>query len=339
MKALVTGSAGFVGRYMCAELEARGYDVDRIDLRDTPHKITEQFFGEEKFLVTSDAVKFFRYDQSRYDLVVHCAYHVGGRSMIDGVPSVLSANVELDAALFRWAERTEPGRVIYFSSSAAYPTYVQDKDTYDAYVAVSQTAHGLDREAVNRCMQLPEDSITLDCRYRVQPDSRYGWAKLNGEMLAAAYREIGGAVTVVRPFSGYAHDQSDDYPFPSIVKRAAQGDLTVWGPPGQTRDWIHITDVVKGALAVADSGTADPVNLCTGIGTEMGHLANEIYRQVFVRDPRAARAMCPVYPEVEYLMDKPTGVFYRVGDPSRMLQYYTPQVTLEEGIRQALSAS
>lgn len=324
VRALVTGSSGFVGRYMCAELEARGYVVDRIDLHGPPFVLADNIFSENNPLKMFDAVKLFNYDDRHYDLVVHCAYHVGGRAMIDGVPSVLSANVELDAALFRWAERTEPDRVIYFSSSAAYPRYLQDAGYMPTF---------------GRPL-LHEDRIDLS---RVdQPDARYGWAKLNGEMLAAAYREIGGAVTVVRPFSGYAHDQSEDYPFPSIVKRARQGDLTVWGPPGQTRDWIHITDVVKGALAVADSGTTDPVNLCTGVGTEMGRLSQMI---------RAAAQGTAVSllgtidydgepgMEVQYLTDKPTGVFYRVGDPSRMLQYYTPQVTLEEGIRQALSAS
>lgn len=328
VRALVTGSSGFVGRYMCAELEARGYVVDRIDLQGPPFVLVDNIFSENNPLKMFDAVKLFNYDDRHYDLVVHCAYHVGGRAMIDGVPSVLSANVELDAALFRWAERTEPDRVIYFSSSAAYPAELQTEQQW-------ATPLHMTLETRKEFMRLREETIRLD-RVR-QPDARYGWAKLNGEMLAAAYREIGGAVTVVRPFSGFAWDQSDDYPFPSIVKRAARGDLTVWGPPGQTRDWIHITDVVKGALAVADSGTADPVNLCTGVGTEMGELAEMIWHAAIEHLPAPPGYEANLYRKPEYLTDKPTGVFYRVGDPARMLEYYTPQVTLEQGIAEALA--
>ena len=33
MKALITGSAGFIGSHLCRELEENGYEVVRCDLR------------------------------------------------------------------------------------------------------------------------------------------------------------------------------------------------------------------------------------------------------------------------------------------------------------------
>lgn len=310
MKALVTGSAGFVGRYMCAELESRGYDVDRIDIRGDTLGVDSEVEG----LRIADAVDFFALSDRHYDLVVHCAYHVGGRATIDGVPSVLSANVELDAALFRWAERTEPGRVIYFSSSAAYPTWMQTMN-----VAISPNVR-----------PLRESDINL--RKVEQPDSRYGWAKLNGEMMAIAYREIGGAVTIVRPASGCAWDQSPDYPFPAIAQRVRdrENPFVIWGPEHQTRDFIHIKDVVRGALAVAESGTTDPVNLCNGRATTMGELAAMMWQEAYGN----LDGFNPVYDTT-----KPTGVFYRVLDPTRMLEYYRPAITLEDMVREAFPKS
>ncbi len=35
---------------------------------------------------------------------------------------------------------------------------------------------------------------------------------------------------------------------------------------------------------------------------------------------------------------KPSGVEYRVGDPTKMLQIYEPKISLEEGIARALKA-
>ena len=292
-RALVTGDAGFVGRHMRAELSRRGWDVTGCDLT----------YG-------ADAREVFLADGSRYDLVVHCAYHVGGRAAIDGQPRNLARNVELDAAMFDWAVRTAPVAVLYFSSSAAYPVALQGMPRPHRI-----SSHGL-------------HETDIDPASAREPDAGYGWAKLTGERLAAAAAESGLRVHVVRPFSGYGEDQDpDEYPFPAIVRRVLAGDLTVWGPPGQYRDWIHIDDVVAGALAVVDADERRPVNLCSGEPVEFGDLACRIASAV----GRAGH--------VTYDQDKPTGVRYRVGDPTRMFEHHKPQVTLAEGIRRAVGAS
>lgn len=318
MRALVTGSAGFIGRHMVAELQARGYSVDKVD--------TTYEAPPEQGVIAYDARAIFdeccpeECHQIAYDLVVHCAYHVGGRASIDGVNTNFAKNLQLDAAMFDWAVRTQQKRVLYFSSSAAYPVYLQTEKDHAHYGPMT------------------EDEIDLG--HCEEPDANYGWAKLTGERLAEDARKNGLDVTVVRPFSGYGEDQGLEYPFPSIVQRASQGNLTVWGPPGQTRDWIHVSDVVGASLAVVDSGTKDPVNLCTGRGVEMGELAKTISETNCVEDSfkNPDSDICLCGPDVTYDESKPTGVFYRVGDPTRMLQYYTPKVSLEEGIQKALKA-
>lgn len=290
MRALVTGSDGFVGRHMVAELRGRGWDVLGVDLKSG-----------------GDARDIFRHGTNRFDLVVHCAFHVGGRVAIDGEPRLLARNLELDSLLFDWAVRTGQGRVLYFSSSAAYPVDLQND--------------------LSKPYRLHEHFILSDSRNVGRPDARYGWAKLTGEELAAAARLSGLDVTVVRPFSGYGEDQDDTYPFRAMVERARRREdpFVVWGPGTQVRDWIHIDDVVAGALAVAESGTDEPVNLCTGVGTSMLELA----------------AMCCAEvgysPEITPLVDKPTGVAYRVGDPTRFHQYWRPKVSIGQGVQRALA--
>jgi nucleoside-diphosphate-sugar epimerase len=158
------------------------------------------------------------------------------------------------------------------------------------------------------------------------PVDDYAATKLTGERLAGNARAAGVRVTVVRPYSGYGEDQSENFPFRAIVERARRGDdpFEIWGDGSQVRDWIHISDVVAGALAVAESGAEEPVSLCTGIGTSMRELAELACQQVGYR------------PQFKLRADKPAGVPYRVGDPSVLHRYYIPQVPLEQGVKRAL---
>jgi nucleoside-diphosphate-sugar epimerase len=284
---------------MQATLEQRGWDVYGCDLK-TGVDCRQHVFQQ---------------DDTIYDVVVHCAYHVGGRAAIDGNPSLFALNLELDAQLFSWAVRTGQKRVLYYSSSAAYPIHLQEPsaafygDTYDP----------------NRPW-IPLTETMADIRNVRQPDARYGWAKLTGEQLAEAARLADLRVHVVRPFSGYGGDQDLSYPFPAILRRVQDGDLSVWGPPGQYRDWIHVDDVIGASLAIVDQGVDGPTNICSGAGVEMGDLAARMARIAGVAVPDT----------VTYLRDQPTGVMVRVGDPARMLEVYRPTVDLDEGIRRAL---
>lgn len=284
----MTGAAGFVGRHTLLALDRRGWETAGLDIADGV-----------------DAVDYFRHAKQRWDLVVHAAASSPHRAAIDGEPQHLARNLQLDAAMFDWAVRTGQGRVLYLSSSAAYPVHIQ-----------TEAADGL----------LAEDDIKLG--RALEPDADYGWAKLSGERMAAAARRAGLPVTVVRPFSGYGEDQTENFPFRAIVERARRREdpFTIWGDGQQVRDWIHIDDVVAGMVAVTESGTEDPVNLCTGIGTSMAELAALACDQVGYQ------------PEFELRTDKPAGVAYRVGDPARFRQYYSPEISLAEGVARALKA-
>lgn len=288
----MTGSAGFVGRHMAAALGARGYQVTRCDV-----------------VTGIDCLDFFRtWPRSGrpFDLVIHCAARAPHRAAIDGQPDVFSYNAMLDAALFEWAMRTGQGRVLYLSSSAAYPAGLQGQGT---------------------ARHLGEGDIDLGSA--AEPDASYGWTKLTGERLALSARAAGVPVTVVRPFSGYGEDQGTDWPFGAFLERARRHEdpFTVWGDGTQVRDWIHIDDVVAGLAAVAESGTEDPVNLCTGAGTSMVDLIGLM------------TTAAGYNPQIVHRIDRPSGVAYRVGDPTRLNLYYTPKVSIQQGVKRALRAA
>src|SRR5882762_4540552 len=99
-----------------------------------------------------------------------------------------------------------------------------------------------------------------------KPDMTYGWAKLTGEVLAGYAIQAGLQVQVFRPFSGYGEDQALDYPFPSFIDRALRWaePFEIWGDGTQTRDWIHIDDIVGATLAAIDQDVKGPINLGWG---------------------------------------------------------------------------
>lgn len=304
MRALITGSVGFVGRHVAAELEARGWHVEGVDLADG-----------------LDALDTFMLERRRFDLVVHAAASSPHRAAIDGEPVHMARNLHLDAAMFDWAVRTGQGRVLYLSSSAAYPIGLQAG--HQPY-RLQEKDGDLERPVDVDLLYRLSGNVAL-----LHPDASYGWVKLTGERLAAAARAAGLLVTVVRPFSGYGEDQSPNFPFRALVERARRHEdpYTIWGDGQQVRDWIHIDDVVAGALAVVESGTDQPVNLCTGVGTSMLELAQLACEEVGYE------------PAIQLLKDRPAGVAYRVGDPTRMHTYYRPRISLDEGIRRALATT
>lgn len=287
MRVLLTGSSGFVGRHLNAAMDARGWDVTGIDLVD----------GD-------DALDFFRTNDTRFDLAVHCAAIVGGRASIDGSPLGVGTNLALDAWYMRWLIRTGTPQAVYFSSSAAYPVALQQPGDV---------------------RRLYEEDINLS--YMEEPDATYGWAKLTGEKLASYAEAEGCRILIPRPFSGYGEDQDEAYPFPAFIQRAKRRDdpFEIWGSGDSTRDWIHIDDLVGATLALLDANVTGPVNLGWGRATSFDELASIVTTASGYR------------PELKHRLDAPQGVHHRVCDPKRMLDVYQPRVTLEEGVRRALA--
>lgn len=300
-RALVTGDRGFLGRHFKEELRRQGYEVMGLDTAVTSSQDCRAYFRSA--LLTRPAAG------PRYDLVVHCAAVVGGRETIERNPLATAESLSIDAEMFRWAAVAKPGQVLYISSSAAYPV-------------------GFQRVGGPAGYRLHEDDV-WGPDGMIEPDEIYGWSKVTGELLAGRLRAAGVPVTVVRPFSGYGADQALSYPFPAILKRVRELEdghpLEVWCGDC-VRDWIHVDDLVAGALAVARSLTEDPVNLCTGRGTSFYDLARLMLKAAGKADHGILARE-----------DMPQGVKYRVGNPGRMRMFYNPVISLEEGIKRALA--
>ncbi len=282
MKILITGDEGFVGREFHRQLT--DHDITGVDLKS----------GQ-------DCRDFFQYSKTVFDLVIHLAAIVGGRMTIEGNPLSVADDLSIDAEMFNWALRTKQKRIVYFSSSAAYPIELQ-----------------------TRPYLLKEPDINLkDIR---NPDLTYGWAKLTGEYLAQFANQAGVPTHVFRPFSGYGADQDLDYPFPSFIRRARDHNnpFDIWGDGNQVRDFIHISDIVSAVMAAVAVDYRKPLNLGCGRPTSFNQLAAMVSREVDYN------------PEINHIIDNPVGVSYRASNNRNMLDVYVPKISLEQGIAMAL---
>ncbi|MEU6990383.1 NAD-dependent epimerase/dehydratase family protein [Streptomyces sp. NPDC046465] len=287
MRVLLTGHRGFVGRHLESAMVERGWTVTGIELA---------------YPFLYDALDFFREDDSRFDLAIHCAAIVGGRASIDGSPLGVATNLALDAWYFRWLVRTKTPRAVFFSSSAAYPVALQQPGPIHRLVETD-----------------------IDYAQPGRPDATYGLAKLAGEQLAQYAEAEGCRVHILRPMSGYGEDQADCYPFPAFIRRARerQDPFEIWGDGSSTRDWIHIDDLVGATLAAVDQDATGPINIGWGRATSFDELAQLV------------TAEAGYQPKLKHLATAPQGVHHRVCDPKRMLDVYQPKVELEEGIARA----
>ena len=281
-RALITGHRGFVGRYFWERLDKDGWRIDGVDIKDG-----------------YDCRKFFKDWDTQYDLVIHLAAIVGGRESIEGRPLAVADNFSIDSEFFQWCLKTKPHKVVYFSSSAAYPVSLQ---TPERHVKLSEGMSAWEHARM--------------------PDMTYGASKLIGEYLASFVDNV----HIFRPFSGYGTDQDLNYPFPMYVRRALDvaDPFEVWGPGTQTRDFIHIRDIVDAVMTAIEGAPLGPVNLGWGRSTSFIELAQMCMKAVGYEGEIVTRP------------EKPVGCMHRVSSNDLMLSFYKPKITLEEGIQMAV---
>ncbi len=338
---LVSGGCGFVGRNVVKRLLKTTSDhvfmVDDLSIGRHPSQWLDNFssqklknievIGKEGRLYfwKGDFRNFLFYmrqnpnylqetyslDFEKFSDVFHFAAIVGGRMKIDGDPMMVGLDLSIDSEFFYWITRHKPERVLYPSSSAAYPTSLQ---------------------TVEGAVQLKESDIDFNKNLGT-PDMTYGWTKLTGEFLAKiAARHYGVSIVCIRPFSGYGEDQELDYPVPAIAMRAAKKEdpFEVWGSGKQGRDFVHIDDIIDLIEILMDN-----VNDGSAYNIGSGKLIS------FLELIDVFASFAGYKPTIKPLLDKPVGVHSRYCDMSLVREKFgwMPKISLEEGMRRVYEAA
>jgi UDP-glucose 4-epimerase len=224
MKSLVTGGAGFIGSHIAEHLVQRGDDVTVLDNLNTGKKENLAEINAKINFVNGDIRDHKLLEKLVNDTnnVFHEAALASVQQSFNMKDEYFDVNVNGTENIFKLAK--EYGfKVVYASSSSVYgnPKNIPIKEN--------------------------------DNRKPINP---YAQTKLDGEYLAKKYSDMGAHIIGLRYFNVFGKRQSKEYAgviklFLEKIKQKMPPKIN--GDGLQTRDFVHIDDVVRANISAMDS--------------------------------------------------------------------------------------
>jgi dTDP-glucose 4,6-dehydratase len=299
--AVVTGGAGFLGSHLCDYLVERGFRVVCIDNLDTGSlQNVEHLRGKNFEFVNHDVTEYIEVD-GEVDVVYHLAALA---SPIDYLRMPLhslkvgSYGTHHALGLAKWKR----ARFLLASTSEVYgdPQVHPQPETYWGNVNP------------------------------IGPRGVYDEAKRYAEALTMAYHGQQGVDTaIVRIFNTYGPRMrpNDGRAVPTFVRQALEGKpITVFGDGTQTRSFCYVDDLIRGLVALAESGEHLPVNIGNPREFTLNELAETVLRITGSKSDVVHEALPVDDPQV------------RQPDITRAKQVlnWEPKIELEEGLKRML---
>lgn len=300
MNILVTGGAGFIGRWVVKKLLAEGHRVAAFDdLSNGRLTNIEEFRGNPDFLFVEGDIK----NQDRlkqlfaadFDLVYHLAASINVQDSIDDPRTTFNNDV---LGTFNVLEecRQRNIKMLFMSTCMVYDR--------------SSEAKGISE------------------LHPVKPASPYAASKLSGEALTLSYYHAYGMPTVVvRPFNTYGPFQKSSGEGGVVaifIQRELQGEnLNIYGDGTQTRDLLYVEDCADFVIRAGMDSGADGQIFNAGLGRDIS--INGLARLV-CKDESRIQNIPHIHPqsEIQKLLCN--------YDKARKLLEWKPQVNLEEGL-------
>lgn len=241
MKALITGSAGFYGKHLCAELEENGYEVIRCDLKAEDDIISMDIMNSDMVL---DIIS-----QHRPDVLINMAGQANvGLSWKKPQLTVQLNTIGLINILEAVKTVNPKMRVIAIGSSDEYGN--------------------LKERGANVVEEMP-----------VSPMTPYAISKQAQEQFALLYnKNFGMNVCMVRQFNLGGAGQAKGFMISDFasgiveIERGQREYLSV-GNLESARDFTHVKDACRAIRLIAEKGhTGEVYNICSGIT----HTAQEV---------------------------------------------------------------
>lgn len=226
-RALVTGSAGFIGFHLSARLLAQGWHVTGIDamtdyyevaLKERRHHILGNFPGFHAVTarIETPGLLADHMAQAAPDLVVHLAAQAGVRHSIDAPGSYVQANLLGTYEVLEAARAHPPRHLMIASTSSVYGA-----NTAMPYTEADKADH---------------------------PLSFYAATKKAGEAMAHSYAHLYALpITMLRFFTVYGPWGRPDMALFKFVKAALQGQaIDIYNHGDMRRDFTYVDDLVDG---------------------------------------------------------------------------------------------
>lgn len=250
-KVVVTGGAGFIGSHLVDALIAEGFDVHVIDDLSAGKRenVNKKAVLHVEDIRNGDALHPL-FKGARH--VYHLAALPRVQYSIENPKHTNDVNLSGTLNVLIAAKEAGVERLIFTASSAAYG----DQKT----------------------SPLREDMVP-------EPKSPYGSQKLMGEQYCAFFSKNYGLPAVsLRLFNAYGPRMSQDGAYALVLaeflKLRKQGKpLPITGDGSQTRDFVHVQDVVRALLLAAESKKivgGEVINIGIGKNVSIAQLAKVI---------------------------------------------------------------
>ncbi|MFB0562669.1 MAG: GDP-mannose 4,6-dehydratase [Candidatus Lokiarchaeia archaeon] len=299
-RVLVTGGCGFVGSHLVRRL-VEDFKVVVID--DLSNGVRENIADveSEMRLIVGDLrdAETVRESLRECRYVFHLAAQVSVERAIADPVTDAAINILGTLNVLRAAKHCE--RVVVFSSGAVYGEPIR---------------------------------MPIDEEHPRNPVSMYGVSKMASESYAYAfYRTFGLPVTILRPFNIYGPGQRRGNQYSGVIgifaERVMNGENPIiYGDGTQTRDFVHVSDVVEAGVLAAESekATGQIFNVATGKPTTINELAEKMIRI-------SGKNLKPVHtkPRIGEIM-------HSIADISKIQKTlgYEPKITLTQGLKKLL---
>jgi UDP-glucose 4-epimerase len=291
MKLLITGTSGQLGSYLAEHFMDR-HEVIGIDIAEPKLESLKPITRKLSVLDYENLGEVC----SEADTIIHCAAQVSVNASVDNPIFDARDNI-LGTINMLWAAlKCGVGRFVYISSAAIYgdPEY-----------------------------------LPIDEKHPTNPMSPYGLSKLTGERYTLLFNDTFGLNTVaVRPFNIYSERQDPSNPYTGVIskfiERISEGQQPiVFGDGEQTRDFIHVKDVVRMIALLLDNDGANGVyNCATGIQTSVNDLARLVGKTW-------GQELEPLYEEARKgdILHSYASIY-----PAKKDLEFEPTITIENGI-------
>lgn len=249
---VVTGAAGFIGRWVSRELLDRDYSVRGLDdLSNGNHRNVAEFEDDSNFELTIGDVRDQGTIESLFNDETNACFHLG-------------AKIDVQESL------DDP--------EAHFETNVTGTHNVLEACRKTDTRLGL----VGTCMvyDMVDSGGGIDEDYPTKPASPYAGSKLAAENLAEGYYhgyEL--PVVTLRPFNTYGPFQKSDMAGGVVsifTRRDIEGEtLKIFGDGTQTRDLLYATDCARFIVEATfdDDAIGEVLNAGTGTDISINELA------------------------------------------------------------------
>ncbi len=235
MKVLVTGGAGFIGRWTVNHLLKDGHKVWVLDnLSNGNRSNLKCLAGHSEFmgLTVGDVKEVATLSllfKNNFDICYHLAASINVQDSIDD-PKTTFENDAIGTFNVLEQCRKTGTKMVFMSTCMVYDRATSDKGIGESWP--------------------------------VKPASPYAGSKIAGEnMVLSYYYAYGLPVTVVRPFNTYGPFQKSSGEGGVVaifIKRDLEGKtLNIYGDGTQTRDLLYVEDCAR---FVVEAGYSDKVN-------------------------------------------------------------------------------